>query len=88
MLVIKFYLLDCDELLSYTKHDHYWPRISYLNYFEKSYIPPLRGRITCWKKNTFIEDYVEVKEENIEIYEEIMKALYRRRTSNQDCGGD
>ena len=40
------------------------------------------------KKKTFLEDYVEVNEENIEIYEEIMKALYRRRTSNQDCGGD
>ena len=41
MLVIKFYPLDCDELLSYTKHDdYYWPRILYLNYFGESYIPP------------------------------------------------
>ena len=26
MLAIKFYPLDCDELLLYTKQDYYWPR--------------------------------------------------------------
>ena len=34
--------LDCDELLSYTKQDYYWPRSSYLNYFEEPYIKPLK----------------------------------------------
>ena len=28
MLAINFYPLDCDELLSYTKQDYYWPRSS------------------------------------------------------------
>ena len=27
-LAIRFYPLDCDELLSYTKKDYYWPRSS------------------------------------------------------------
>ena len=40
MLAIKFYLLDCDELLLYTKQDYCWARSSHLNYFEKPYIPP------------------------------------------------
>ena len=42
MFAINFYPLDCDELLSYTKQDYYWPRSSYLNYFEEPYIKPLK----------------------------------------------
>ena len=45
MLVINFYPLDCDQLLSYTKQDSYWPRSSYLNYFEEPYIPPLKEEL-------------------------------------------
>ena len=29
MLAINFYRLDCDELLSYTKQDYYWPKCSH-----------------------------------------------------------
>ena len=39
MLAIKFYLLDCDEIMSHTKQD-YLPRSSYLNPFEEPYILP------------------------------------------------
>ena len=42
MRAIKFYHLDCDELLSYTKQDYFWPRSSHLNYFGEPYILPLR----------------------------------------------
>ena len=41
-LAIKFYPLDCDELLSYTKQDYYWPKSSHLNYFEEPYITPIK----------------------------------------------
>ena len=37
--------MDCDELLSYKKQDYYWPKSSYLNYFEESYIPPLKEEL-------------------------------------------
>ena len=58
--------MDCDEILSYSKQDyHYWPRSSHLNYFEKPYISPLREELHVEKKNTSLEEYVEVKEENI-----------------------
>ena len=70
MLAINFYPLDCDQLLSYTKQDSYWPRSSYLNYFEEPYIPPLKEELHV-EENTVFEDYVEVKEQNIEIFEEI-----------------
>ena len=74
MLGIKFYPLDCDELLSYTRQDYYWQRSSHLNYFKEPYIPPLREELHV-EENTFLEEYVEVKEENIEIFEEINEGL-------------
>ena len=45
MLAIKFYLLDCEEILSYTIQDYYWPRSSYLNYFEEPNIPSLKEEL-------------------------------------------
>ena len=73
---IKFYHLDCDELLSYTKQDYYYyqSRNSYLNYFEKPNIPPLKEESHV-EENIILEDYVEVKEKNIEISEEINEGL-------------
>ena len=62
--------LDCDDLLSYTKQDYCWLRSSHLNHFNEPYIPPLREELYV-EENTFLEEYVEVKEENIEIFEEI-----------------
>ena len=45
MLAINFYPLDCEELLLYTKQDYYWPKSSYLNYFEEPNIPPLKEEL-------------------------------------------
>ena len=70
MLAIKFYPLDCEEILSYTIQDYYWQRSSLLNYFKEPYIPLLREELHV-EENTFLEEYVEVKEKNIEIFEEI-----------------
>ena len=70
MLAIKFYPLDCEEILSYTIQDYYWQRSSHLNYFKEPYIPLLREELHV-EENTFLEEYVEVKEENTEIFEEI-----------------
>ena len=67
MLAIKFYHLDCEEILSYTIQDYYWSRSSYLNYFEEPYIPPLKEELHV-EENIFLEEFVEVKEENIEIF--------------------
>ena len=74
MLAIKFYPLDCEEILSYTIQDYYWTKSSYLNYFEEPNIPPLKEELHV-KKNIVLEEHVEVKEENIEISEKLMKAL-------------
>ena len=74
MLAIKFYHLDCEEILSYTIQDYHWPRSSYLNYFKEPSIPPLKEELHI-EENTFLEEYVEFKEENIEIFEEINKSL-------------
>ena len=74
ILAIKFYLLDCEEILSYTIRDYYWPRSSHLNYFKEPYISPLREELHV-EENTFLEEYVEVKEENIKIFEEISEDL-------------
>ena len=49
-LTIKFYPLDCEEILSYTIQDYYWPRSSYLNYFEEPNIPPLKEELHVEKK--------------------------------------
>ena len=45
MLAIKFYHLDCDELLSYTKQDNFWPISSHLNYFREPYILRIREEL-------------------------------------------
>ena len=74
MLAIKFYPLDCEEILSYTIQDYYWPRNSYLNYFEESNIPPSKEELHV-EENIFLEEYVEVKEEIIEIFEKINEGL-------------
>ena len=63
MLAINFYLMDCDEILSHTKQDYYWPRSSYSNYFEEPYIPQLDEKLHV-EENIVLEDYVEVKEKN------------------------
>ena len=73
MLAIKFYPLDCEEILSYTIQDYYWPRSSYLNYFEEPYIPSLKDELHV--DVNVLEDYVEVKEKNIEIFEEINEGI-------------
>ena len=75
MLAFNFYPLDCEELLSYTKQDYYWPKSSYLNYFEEvPNIPPLKEELHV-EENTVLEDYVEVKEQNIENSEETNEDL-------------
>ena len=74
MLAIKFYPLDCEEILSYRIQDYYWPRSSYLNYFEEPNIPPLEEELDV-EENILFEEYVEVKEENIEISEKINEGL-------------
>ena len=75
MLAIKFYPLDFEEILSYTIQDYYWPRSLHLNYFKEPYIPLLREELHV-EENTFLEEYVEVREENIEIFEKISKHLF------------
>ena len=42
--------------------------------FEEPYIPPLKEELHV-EENTIFEDYVEVKEQNIEIFEEINEGL-------------
>ena len=74
MIALNFYPLDCDELFSYTKQEYYWPKLSYLNYFEESNILPLKEELHV-EENIVLEDYVEVKEKNIEITEEINEGL-------------
>ena len=74
ILAIKFYPLDSEEILSCTIQNYYWPRSSYLNYFEKPYIPPLKEELHV-EVNIVFEDYVEVKEKNIEIFKEINEDL-------------
>ena len=74
LLAIKFYPLNCDELLSYTKQDYYWPRSSHLNYFREPYIPPLKEELHA-EENIVLKDYLEVNEQNIEIYKEINEGL-------------
>ena len=71
MFAINFYPLDCDKILSFTKQDYYWPKSSHLNYFEKPYILPLKEELHV-EENIVIEDYVKIKEQNIEISKEIL----------------
>ena len=77
MLAIKFYLLDCEEILSYTIQDYFWPKSSYLNYFEEPYIPPIREELHV-EENIVLEDYVEVKEKK-KNSRKLMKALLWRK---------
>ena len=51
MLPIKFYPLDCDEFLWYTKQDYFWPRSSHFYYFGEPYILPL-------KEDLFVEQHI------------------------------
>ena len=74
MLTINFYPVDCDEILSYTIQDYYWPRSSFLNYFEEPDIPPLNEELHV-EENIILKDYLEVKEQNIEISEKINEDL-------------
>ena len=74
MLAIKFYPLDCEEILSYTIQDYYQPRSSYLNYFEEPNIPTLKEELHV-EENIVLKEYGEDKEENIEIFEEINEGL-------------
>ena len=74
MLAFKFYHLDCDEILLYTKQDYYWSKSSHLNYFEEPYIPPLQEELLV-EENIVLEDCVEFKEQNIEISKEINEGL-------------
>ena len=81
MLAIKYYHLDCDELLLYTKQEYFWPRSSHLNYFEEPYIPPSREELYV-EKHIFLE-------ENIEIFEEISEDIVIEEESDiKNCGGD
>ena len=56
------------------KQDYYWPRNSYLYYFEEPYIPPLKEELHV-EENIVLENYVEVKEQNIQNSEEINEGL-------------
>ena len=60
MFAIKFYPLECEEILSYTIQDYYWPRSSYSTFFEEPYIPQIREELHV-EENNFLEEYVEVK---------------------------
>ena len=81
MLAIKYYPLDCDELLLYTKQEYFWPRSSHLNYFEEPYIPPSREEL-------YVEKHIFLGE-NIEIFEEINEDIVIEEESEvKNCGGD
>ena len=86
MPTIKFCHLDCEEILSYTIQDYYWPKSSYLNYFEEPYIPSLQEKLHV-EVNIVLEDYVEVKEKNIEIFEEIKDESFKdlNKIKSYDC---
>ena len=66
--------MDCEEILSYTIQDYYWPRSSYLNYFKEPNIPPLKEELHV-EENIVLKEYVEVKEEIIEISGKINEGL-------------
>ena len=78
MLAIKFYHLDCDEILLYTKQDYYWPRSSHLNYFEKSYIPPLREELYV-EQHIFLEENIVRKFMKILLQKKNLKSRLWRR---------
>ena len=74
MFAIKFYLLDCEEILSYSIQDYYWPRSSHLNYFKEPYIPPLREELHV-EENTFLEEYVESKKKIYRFLRKLVKVF-------------
>ena len=81
MLAIKYYPLDCDELLLYTKQEYFQPRSSHLNYFEEPYIPRSREEL-------YVEKHIFLGE-NIEIFEEINEDIVIEEESKiKNCGGD
>ena len=81
MLAIKYYPLDCDELLLYTKQEYFWPRSSHFNYFEEPYIPLSREEL-------YVEKHIFLGE-NIEIFEEISEDIVIEEESDiKNCGGD
>ena len=45
-----------------------------MNYFEEPYIPPLKEELHV-EENIVLKDYLEVKEQNIEISEEINEGI-------------
>ena len=45
-----------------------------MNYFEDPYIPPLKEELHV-EENIFLEDYVEVKKDNIKVCEEVHEDL-------------
>ena len=65
---------SCHIQYKITIQDYYWPRSSYLNYFEEPNISPLKEELHV-EENIVLEDYVEVKEQNIEIPKKLMKVL-------------
>ena len=46
-----------------------------MNYFDESYILPLKEELHVEENMVLDENYVEVKKQNIEIIKELMKAL-------------
>ena len=49
MLTIKYYPLDCDELLLYTKQEYFWPRKFTLELFWRTIYSTIKRRLVCWK---------------------------------------
>ena len=81
MLAIKYYPLDFDEFLLYTRQEYFWPRSSDLNYFEEPYIPPSKEELYI-KKHIFLE-------ENIEIFKEINEDIViEEEYEIKNSGGD
>ena len=81
MLAIKYYPLDFDEFLLYTKQEYFWPRSSHLNYFEEPYIPPS-------KEELYVEKHIFL-EENIEIFKEINEDIViEEEYEIKNSGGD
>ena len=86
MLSIKFYPLNSEEILLYTIQDYYQTRSLHSYYFEEPYIPPLKEELHV-DINIVCEDYIEVKEKNIEIFEEISEDIVIEELEI-NCGGD
>ena len=73
--------------MSYTKQDyHYWPRNSYLNYFEEPNVPPLREELYV-EINTFLEENIDISKEINEclVMEEDPKIKIIVEENNEDA---